>query len=641
MKERHICFALGAIAAFMTSTLYADNQPAGTAFKNGYLFENPADRNYFLDSEAQSRFSHRYSPGNPSLEVEGVGRLYEGDHLSGVAEDINMWCEENGKNINNCVREDYKESYFEPGTRTTSIVAFDSMAGTHDVMTSTAYTDQVNKLLSSPMAVLRTTWLMTEPGVAGGVSDAIKDSELFLQNRYLSDLTYLKRAENSPGTGELVMSAYNNCIAKQMDANRTWIEAQSLCLGGARTQASPVTFQMANAGSSYQLKDHPDHYKNNTDVGSLRAGSDLIDKEDHKISLVELLFQQESDFSHVFKWLGEKGGTTPDDKNETPLKGMAEGWRRIMGDVEFTISDPSENKPGLRRISVRKILPRVNPPHNKITGSAGARRAGAKWYFRNLTKSIYREMLNLLYNYCVFNNTGNCSTTATAVEVGDAHSWYAGGSASDKNFFWNSDKCLYGTNTDLKNARPDMIGMRGFWLSPHLGDMLFYYFKKDGGVGSDGKYDCVSLDVDSTVWGLVSGPGSIRRVMRAVDKSAGTDNELRAESSQRTRVYFYIARKIALGQFLNLLKKAEEHLLSLSVGSYSNLAREYGLEMIYQTAGTRDIMDSYEKNLKELRVSVEGLYQQYANTIGSTSVIARVMQQEEGAPNGHNPFGSN
>lgn len=627
------------LIALMACALFGVVTPAlaQSLSAEGYPFEAGAQDNFFLYSEMMDRTVQQYSPSNSTLELDGLGRLYEDTYISSNLESPNMWCKEGGPNIAGCVNPDADIEYSEPGERVENIVAFDAMAGLHDTMTAHAYADQVNKLLSSEMAVLNTTWLMTEPGVAGGVANSMAMANAFLQNRYLSDISFIKRAENLTNSKEIILSAYNGCIAQGIRDGKTWVNSHSDCLGGARTNSAAPFVAVNPSNTGYKMENNANHHTKIANGTAIHSSGTYMKAAEDSLGLAELLFGQESDFVHQFQWLGEAAGTTTSDNNEDTLARMIESWRRIFGDIEFSI-EAEGGSPILKNISVRKIPPTVNQTTtNVITGSAGERRAGGEWYFRNLTKSIYREINNMMYNACQFKNRGDCVGTAwswaTVTAALDPWEWIHD---SDKGFFWDNDKCLYGTGAGLKRTKPDMMSMRGFWMQPHLINLLYFFFTKNVYRDRDGWMDCDTLNMDSP-----TSESSLEHIMGLISSASNTDQGIRRGVNQRIRLYFYLAKKIALGQTLMMFKKAEEHLMSLSVGAYDDMVRRYGLEMIYQAAGTEDIMEAYEKNLAELRFSIEGLYQRYANQIGKTDTLARAGQSDDSSTDAINPHGYN
>ncbi|MDC0358777.1 hypothetical protein OAO01_08175 [Oligoflexia bacterium] len=626
------------LSLFASGLLVVSAANAAPAYKEGHQFEkgitNPQDRNMFLWSEDADRYSHQFSPGNTSLEMDGIGRFYEDTYVTSAYSNINKWCDEGSSgNITDCVAPSggTDESYYnEPGKRKSSVTAFDPMAGFHTTMTSQAYTDGVNGLLSSPMSILQVAWLMTEPAVSMGVANAMKISNGFLHSRYLADQSFLKRADATPETRQIILESYNNCIARHMQGigedykdtgnpPKSWVEAQSLCLGGARieTTGGIKPFKTVDHDSTYKMVDNPSHSKR-MEKFALSGTTASTDKD--SLLLTELLFSQETGFEHEFEWLGRKTSPSSSSANDSALKAMAASWRMIFGDIKFSIKPGFS--PGVKEFEIQKIAAQVQPGSGSGLGTS-LRRGGGEWYYRNLVKELYKDINDLMFNMCKYANG--------EVPLGDNPSHYANPylwvAATHTAFFWNNDKFLFGDGGVLKNAHPDRLAMRGFWLQPHIGDLLFYMFAREEGAKSNGQFNCARLDMDNA-----SSEGHLSNIMNSISSSTNTDVGLRAIVRKRIRNYWYLAKKIGMGQLLMTLKRAEEILQGLSIGAYDTVVKRYGLGMIYQAAGTKDIYDSYEKNLQELRFYLEGMYQRRANGIGSSSVFARDMQKEDSAP---------
>ncbi|MDC0359048.1 hypothetical protein OAO01_09550, partial [Oligoflexia bacterium] len=528
------------------------------------------------------------------------------------------------------------ESYYsEPGKRKSSVTAFDPMAGFHTTMTSQAYTDGVNALLSSPMSILQVAWLMTEPAVSLGVANAMKISNGFLQSRYLADQSFLKRADATPETRQIILESYNNCIARYMQGDgetsstspgkKSWVEAQSLCLGGARieTTGGIKPFKKVDHDSTYQMIDNSNHSKRLTEF-ALPGTSASTDTD--SLLLTELLFSQETGFEHEFEWLGRKISPSSSRANVSSLKAMAASWRMIFGDIKFSIKPGLT--PGVKEFEIQKIAGQVQPGPGSGIGT-NLRRGGGEWYYRNLVKELYKDINDLMFNMCYY---ANGHMPGGGSEYANPYHWVNGATTG---YFWNSDKFLFGDGGPLKNAHPDRLAMRGFWLQPHIGDLLFYLFAREEGAQSSGQYNCSRLDMDNA-----SSEGHLSNIMNSISSSTDTDVGLRGIVRKRIRNYWYLAKKIGMGQLLMTLKRAEEILQGLSIGAYDTVVKRYGLEMIYQAAGTNKIYDSYEKNLQELRFYLEGMYQRRANEIGSSSVFARDMQKDDSTPSKMNPGGS-
>lgn len=184
-------------------------------------FVHSAEQNYFRRQEANRRVADLFNPGARGKDADGIGRFNEGSPVeSSFVKNPNLWCNpQYGEEIEECIVS-HQPDYAEGGTRRSHVVSLEPMSGFHDTMMGEVYSDAVDNVLESPLAVNNVTWMLTEPGVSRGLHQAINQASHFLNQRYQSDQAFLKRAEAHEESKDIVLQAYNTCISNWMTGRK-------------------------------------------------------------------------------------------------------------------------------------------------------------------------------------------------------------------------------------------------------------------------------------------------------------------------------------------------------------------------------------------------------------------------------------
>ena len=658
-------------------------EPSATS-TSGSGSSNPAEISGFRRQEEEGRLGEWGSPGTAISALEDFSLHNDTSAFYGPLDDANMYCQSDGYDDDdddegsgvgggtapsNCILANTIR--YNAGQRVSNFNTFAPMAGVADTLNAQAYVGQVQNALTSPLAVEHATLNLTEPGIAFGVANAMSTANQATQLRYGADAAIYNRLAANPGNGEIIASAYESCIAyyRSQAASGTggtstgplsWIEAQSRCLGGEVPNTN--SFSSPNSSSGFDFTHDPNY---NSSMDSVDDGTDngswssATYQNGTVIYAVDYLFNNENTAANS----SETGGSTSVQSPECDIVGdsssgcststtvpqLRDALHAMIGDVKFTMTYNSAN-PGQFIVKTHRLPPwDPSTAANQGTWDPGVSPYSPRDFYRNIVMDRYNDAHALLYLRCRYENhdlTGIDDSSGGGTST-------AGGLLSDEPYRDGSGNVVVPTGTtgnfwlDVPAAERLLIHLstRGFRMKPQFVEDLFNIFKAEqiqvlgntSSASSSGTLlPCQVLDTSST------GPSNL--ILAVSGSSAGGGGtssadatearSLAVKSNARIRLVFALSEKVAFGQYMATLSKAEDFITTLTGGSYDSLVRQYLLNMLYNTAGSKDLRSVQHLNDQQILTSIIPVLEQEAALAAQT--ISQVQGSAGDAGSGRN-----
>ena len=549
--------------------------------------EFPWDGNALRRLEDDGRRSANASPLNTDRElVPFIGEALDENMHSQRWTDPNMWCPDSDPY---CVTEQSDVIKWQPGRRKSSIHSFAPMTGFVDVANSLAYADMSMNLLTSPSSLMMTAMGLTEPGVAQGHHSAMMQAGQQVVLRYQADQAFYNAANANPESRDIIINTYHDCINLKLRGlamngrdpdprgRLTWVQAQSECLGGE------VSIRTYNAGTvqAFAQTDQPQgmqmgynrNHRGQFENMPLNQGSDPFTETGDitSISMLDYLFNQE--------WRNERWQRADDptfgNDSSMHLRSIGElrsAFAEMIGDIHFRLK-PGTTAAGpagsTRDFEIEKIPP-----------LAGRR---PEDYYRELVKQSYTDVMNIMYLRCTYVPTDLGNYVALGSPIGQ--DFYRGGGPVGERLRW--------------------LGMKGYKAKPSTIEGLYSFF-----VAS--QEDLNEPDCDLLMSWIQDRATSIESIFGGTGQQSEVANNL----NTMIRVIFFYGQRLAMGQFLSTFIKAEDFVKSTTGGAYDTMIKKYALEAIYTAAGTSNLKEAYESNLRQLTQFIERLEPYVANKRG-------------------------
>jgi hypothetical protein len=410
--------------------------------------------------------------------------------------------------------------------------------------------------------------------------DSMQVAGTNVQARLAADQAILSRAQAFPGTGATLAANYDTTMVRERASGKSWIEAQGIALSGERNVAganSPQPFNAVNT-TPVDFKKDPNHPSNNPEAGLGETYYDGSPIKDNVIRGLDFLFNRALTFP--------VGQTPPADHKEA-MKRFRRSFERMIGDVQLTIGAPNANfspdttietSDGAIAVEVSRI-----PPTERT-----------EQLFQKLVIDRYKDIHALLSLRCKYELTPIQNSSSDLPEIPREDDGEFKKPSNAKGNFW----------ADYAGAHQLLIRLStiGFRPSPKLFEALFAKFKDE----SSGDVDATSCAALSTKPGK---PSDISALL-SQDKSK-RGQALATNSKERIQAAFFLAERIAFGQFLGTMAQAEDFVAVNSTGGYDSLVREHMLDAIHTTAGTNQIdlaMDRNNKELNTVNMEIAGWY---------------------------------
>ncbi|NDC39744.1 MAG: hypothetical protein EBZ48_17180, partial [Proteobacteria bacterium] len=305
-----------------------------------------------------------------------------------------------------------------------------------------------------------------------------------------------------------------------------------------------------------------------------------------------------------------------DDDKKNALKNLRRSFEIYIGDVQLTVGVPDKAK----NLSPKAPSDSADPADGAV--SLSIKRIPAetppKALFKSLVIARYKDIHDLLALRCKFASEG--PPTAGGAGSGSSLATLNNNGvlvpADQKTNFWR----------DIGGAHQLLvrISTAGFRTSPQAFDGLFGIFLAETS-DDPSKSVCDRLSTEG---------GKPSDIFALIDKNKGRDLALNA--NERIRSAFFLAERIAYGQFLGTMAQAEQYVQRSTAGSYSSLIKENLLSMIYGAAGTRELDLAMDRNNQELRnMAQELLYRYKAAQIEYPSVMSSALSQGGGGTEGN------
>jgi len=302
-----------------------------------------------------------------------------------------------------------------PLLRRTVVNSFSPMAGFHTTMNSMAYANQAAGVLVSPLAVLKVAWALTEPAVGLGTDAAMAQANMWLQNRYLADETFVRHAGMTP-FADVILQSYRDCIGRAMGAaapglvgpapqGASWVEAVSQCQGGETITPATTPFTAPTA-DGFQLADH---------TALAATGSTSTPNE---TTVLDLLFPAGN---------GQTSETVA----------LRTSFEKLVGNVRLALGSGDS---GSREIIV-SVIPPSEPPETT---------------YKLMTLEAYNTLTEVMYHTCQFHHGGTYPGTPPA----------AGAKTGN----------VYGSS--VVRPLLERLSVKGFTIGERTADGLFRIFRR-------------------------------------------------------------------------------------------------------------------------------------------------------------------
>lgn len=475
------------------------------------------------------------------------------------------------------------------------------MSGFGHTMLAPAYSTQAANLLSSPMAVLFTTWNLTEPGVAAGMNAAMTQANFALQQRYAAEAQLARQNDYWAEVGVRNMANYYSCIHNQLAGKDSaeggkpgaiekvsWIAAQDKCLydedptkEAAAGEEKAETFNEPDETTA-KPEDNVNNDTARTSGGGGGAGGEGSCNE----------------ISNAYKWLATRvvflEGVDRDSPEWDRLRHIASSFRTYIGDAvvcqvgkdgKDPINDPSP-----------QIRIEFKPPSDeRYTGDEALY---MREVFTGLVRDRYYSLMGLLRKKCEREAQG---ITATDFQPFDTLSIWE--EVDEKEFAHNY--------------------MVGFKINAFILDILYDFVMRKH------VEDLNNLRCDER-FNPDNGDSAFKTLINSENANTVKDEY---------RAIYITAKKIALGQLLMVFIKAEEHILKSLSSAVSDYSHQALLKVLYKRMPADSLTSAYQLNLESLRDFLEEVRVMRANESGSggralSSPFKGDSDTQSGAPGG-------
>ncbi|RMG40706.1 MAG: hypothetical protein D6719_10185 [Candidatus Dadabacteria bacterium] len=633
--------------------------------------------NAFVDMYYGKLAASQRSPGSIGTSAWGQD-AFDRNTSSSILTDPNSWCEENattagfGDDIEKCV-EDRKQKLnkWKP-TKTTPghVTIFAPLAGINDTLEWAHSGTQLSNAVASKLSILNVTWLLTEPAVANGISNAIGQANDIVANRYRAEQTFIEQAKTLPAFRDEILSAYRACVFNYLNhkidiANnsnnrvpnyRVWVAAQSKCLGDRVNNRKIHELFLADAtqdvsGTVFELGDDPNHIRSIAEIDSTERNH-RNNKLVQTIKLTDYLFNQKA------KNLWVTVSTDPIESNKS-LKRLRTSFNLTFGDLEYTLTPQclidqlgqtakdAYKKTGYCPAAalnpqiltpVIKVIP-PGPPKNwakslpnwldasKLDPISPAtstldptRTYGPTFFLRHMTRQIYVRIHDGLKHLCYFRNgyywdDNSNSYKPLPAEAKDLYKWTeAGNTGAASGDFW-SDPTFWPALTQMS--------MEGFQMTPGVFEAIYSYFTDEQNSNED-ELDCEQLNAHE---GGASAIDTIMRSQSAGSQCSGTTC-LEKILKPRHIIITNLAAKLALGQLLGAAKIALQNTHRLIRGNATPFTKEQVDGLIFSSFGMsnmQELLALEAANIQATRNLIKSVFDKRTSEIGSTGLFTTVF----------------
>lgn len=575
-------------------SFFADDTQSG--MRSPHSFKQ-SDRNQDNDAlrrmEESARIGRAAGPGNNFNDLRDMA--FSNFDSAGIARfgGLNSWCKDGEAGSEECISADPSLTLpHSTGEKISSFNFLSPVSGVTDTLNSKVYVNQITQNMASPLAVLTSTMNLTEPGLTRGMMDSMQMAGNATSLRMQADQAVFARAQALRGAGDMFAAGYDAQVARYRAEGRSWIEAQSLALGGERTAPNGTLFENADAAAIMNFKADPNHPQApENQAGELQ--NNYNDNTPYKENVIRAL-------DYVFNSELSRPTVANSDQHKATLKALRKSFEDLIGDIQFTIGKPNNGSlvppapnttgstDGVLAISMKRLPPRAKP----------------EVFFRNLVVNRYRDLHNILYLRCRFEKNGSSIGVPYGNAGGDTNDAVPEMPkvGSDGKFLEPNSK---GTNfwADSGGAHQLMvrISTTGFRPQPKVLESLYTMFLNDERPFSFSATGEIQVDCDR----LLTGPGDASNLFDLISEAAvrpGGGRKIAVNVTERVRASFTIAEHVAFGQYLGTLAKAEDFIRSSTGGAYDSMVRQSMLDMIYSVAGTQKIREAIDKNNDELKV---------------------------------------
>jgi hypothetical protein len=436
---------------------------------------------------------------------------------------------------------------------------YGSMEGFYEYMNSKALVNQKFQAMSSPAALANITLVMVEPGVAGGLHNAMMQTYSHMENMYLSDVHLMQQFALSPAVGQASFEAWTACVAAELKGvdttgassggssnGKSWIEAQAKCNMDRiveNKQKDRFDDETKLKGYAFNFKaekaafdDKADWDKD--DIMKLVSGGSSSGAEDRTQSLVGMIFPQPYDA----------------DNEDFNLK---KAFREMGGDYLIEISGNDEKSEGARFFTYKYV---------------GPTKSLEEWY-RARWEGNFEALREGMYTYC--------------------DQWFGKDITGDESFYKSDDWLKISNRLSTPTYR----------FKPSTMELFMKHYKKHGG-----QYDEQALK-DAECKGLKADEAYSYDEIRIADGS-GVGGGLPDELARNMAAY---ADLTAVAQMYGVFMQAQDSVGRMPDSVFPSSVGAAAMSLLNTAVGNVDPYAEYNRVLDKIQYKMLPEYHRFLN----------------------------